>query len=101
MERRAAADRRLVARHQRRRRAPHDRSQHRLSRGDVALLHTDGVTESRNAAGECYDMQRLTDELKKLHDKPAAAIVTTIAAAAWQWAGTPKDDVSLMAVKRS
>jgi len=72
-----------------------------LNRGDVALLHTDGVTESRNAAGECYDMERLTNDLKKHHDKPAATIVTTIAAAAWQWAGTPKDDVSLMAVKRS
>jgi sigma-B regulation protein RsbU (phosphoserine phosphatase) len=72
-----------------------------LKHGDVALLHTDGVTESRNAAGECYDIARLTGELRKLHDKPAATIVTTIAAAAWQWAGTPKDDVSLMAVKRS
>jgi len=72
-----------------------------LNRGDVALLHTDGVTESRNGAGECWDMQRLIDELRKLHDKPAAAIVSTIAQAAWQWAGTPKDDVSLMAVKRS
>jgi len=72
-----------------------------LSVGDVALLHTDGVTESRNAAGECYDMERLTNALRKLHDKPASEIVTTIAAAAWQWAGTPKDDVSLMAVKRS
>lgn len=72
-----------------------------LQRGDVALLHTDGVTESRNVAGECYDMERLTAELKRLHDKPAEAIVASIAATAWQWAGTPKDDVSLMAVKRS
>jgi sigma-B regulation protein RsbU (phosphoserine phosphatase) len=72
-----------------------------LKPGDVALLHTDGVTESRNSAGECYDIGRLTGELQRLHDKPAATIVTTIAAAAWQWAGTPKDDVSLMAVKRS
>jgi len=72
-----------------------------LKLGDVALLHTDGVTESRNAAGECYDIERLTIELQRLHDKPAATIVTTIAAAAWKWAGTPKDDVSLMAVKRS
>lgn len=72
-----------------------------LKPGDVALLHTDGVTESRNTAGECYDIERLTDQLRNLHDKPAATIVTTIAAAAWQWAGTPKDDVSLMAVKRS
>jgi serine phosphatase RsbU (regulator of sigma subunit) len=72
-----------------------------LKPGDVALLHTDGVTESRNTAGECYDMERLTGELQRLHDKPAATIVTTIAKAAWKWAGTPKDDVSLMAVKRS
>jgi len=72
-----------------------------LQRGDVALLHTDGVTESRNASGECYDIERMTDELRRLHDKPAVTIVTTIAAAAWQWAGTPTDDVSLMAVKRS
>jgi serine phosphatase RsbU (regulator of sigma subunit) len=72
-----------------------------LKPGDVALLHTDGVTESRNAAGECYDIERLTFELQRLHDKPAATIVTTIAKAAWKWAGTPKDDVSLMAVKRS
>ena len=61
----------------------------------------DGVTESRNKAGECYDIDRLTGELQRLHDRPASTIVTTIAAAAWQWAGTPKDDVSLMAVKRS
>lgn len=72
-----------------------------LKTGDVALLHTDGVTESRNTAGECYDIERLTSELQRLHDKSATVIVTTIAAAAWQWAETPKDDVSLMAVKRS
>jgi serine phosphatase RsbU (regulator of sigma subunit) len=72
-----------------------------LKSGDVALLHTDGVTESRNASGECYDMERMTGQLRELHDKPAATIVTTIAAAAWQWAETPKDDVSLMAIKRS
>jgi sigma-B regulation protein RsbU (phosphoserine phosphatase) len=72
-----------------------------LKPGDVALLHTDGVTESRNGSGECYDIERLTSELQRLHDKSATVIVTTIAAAAWQWAETPKDDVSLMAVKRS
>src|SRR5258706_3131647 len=72
-----------------------------LKPGDVALLHTDGVTESRNSVGECYDIGRLTGELQRLHDKSATVIVTTIAAAAWQWAQTPKDDVSLMAVKRS
>lgn len=72
-----------------------------LESGDVALFHTDGVTEARNATGECFDMERLTDQLLKLHDKNASDIVTTIANVAWEWAGTPKDDISLMAVKRS
>ena len=72
-----------------------------LEPGDVALFHTDGVTEARNRGGECFDMERLTDELMKLHAKSASDIVTTIANVAWNWAGVPKDDISLMAVKRS
>jgi sigma-B regulation protein RsbU (phosphoserine phosphatase) len=76
-------------------------SEVRLGRGDVALFHTDGVTEARNAAGEFYDLDRLTQQLIDLHRIPAADIVTTIANTAWRWAGTPTDDVSLMAVKRN
>ncbi len=72
-----------------------------LERGDVALFHTDGVTEARDAKGECYDVDRLTQQLVSLHKRPAADIVTEIAQAAWRWAGTPTDDVSLMAVKRN
>jgi sigma-B regulation protein RsbU (phosphoserine phosphatase) len=73
----------------------------KLESGDVALFHTDGVTEARNNTGECFDMDRLSDQLLKLHHKSASDIVTTIANVAWQWAGDkPKDDVSLMAVKK-
>jgi serine phosphatase RsbU (regulator of sigma subunit) len=72
-----------------------------LDRGDVALFHTDGVTEARDAKGECYDVDRLTKQLVSLHKKPAAEIVTEIAQVAWRWAETPSDDVSLMAVKRN
>lgn len=72
-----------------------------LQRGDVALFHTDGVTEARDAKGECYDVDRLTKQLVSLHRRPATEIVTEIAQAAWRWAGTPADDVSLMAVKRN
>lgn len=72
-----------------------------LDRGDVALFHTDGVTEARDAKGECYDVDRLTKQLVTLHRKSASDIVTEIAQTAWRWAGTPADDVSLMAVKRN
>ena len=72
-----------------------------LASGDVALFHTDGVTEAKNGAGECFDIERLSEQLVKLHSKAATDIVTTIANVAWQWAGNaPKDDVSLMAVKK-
>ncbi|HEX3107518.1 MAG TPA: SpoIIE family protein phosphatase [Thermoanaerobaculia bacterium] len=73
----------------------------KLNRGDVALFHTDGVTEARNSSGEFFDMDRLTKQLHDLHGATASEIVTKIANAAWSWAGTPKDDVSLLAVKRT
>jgi serine phosphatase RsbU (regulator of sigma subunit) len=72
-----------------------------LERGDVALFHTDGVTEAKNRDGECYDLDRLTEKLRTRHGASAADLVTDIAQTAWRWAGTPLDDVSLMAVKRS
>jgi len=72
-----------------------------LERGDVALFHTDGVTEARNRAGECFDMERLTDLFKKLHRESATDMVTQIADVAWAWSATPMDDVSLMAIKRN
>ncbi len=72
-----------------------------IGRGDVVLFHTDGVTEAKDAHGECFDMERLTEQLVKLHNRSAAEIVTTIANVAWDWAGKPMDDISLMAVKRS
>ena len=72
-----------------------------LARGDVALFHTDGVTEACNAGGEYFEVDRLSRQLEELHERPAGEIVTTIANAAWRWAGIPNDDVSLLAVKRS
>src|SRR3954452_4862703 len=42
-----------------------------LELGDVALFHTDGVTEERDAKGECYDVERLTKLLIALSRKSA------------------------------
>jgi sigma-B regulation protein RsbU (phosphoserine phosphatase) len=72
-----------------------------LERGDVALFHTDGVTEARNRDGELFDLDRLTAKLRELHRESAIDVVSIIAQDAWNWAGVPTDDVSLMAVKRS
>lgn len=72
-----------------------------LESGDVALFHTDGVTEARNREGQCFDLPRLTARLAALHERKASEIVTSIANEAWTWAGNePTDDVSVMVVKR-
>lgn len=72
-----------------------------LERGDTILFYTDGVVESRNASGECFDVARLDERLRTLAHCPAEEIVTRIAEDAWNWAGTPSDDISVMVVKRS
>ncbi len=72
-----------------------------IARGDTILFYTDGVVESRGASGECYDLDRLNAQLLTLRNAPAEEIVTRIAESAWNWAGTPNDDISLMVIKRS
>jgi serine phosphatase RsbU (regulator of sigma subunit) len=41
-----------------------------LRRGDVFVLYTDGVVESRSDAGEEYGYERLIDAVTRHHDKP-------------------------------
>ena len=42
--------------------------------GDVFVLHTDGVYESMNAAGESYGIERIEDIVRECGDASAAAI---------------------------
>jgi serine phosphatase RsbU (regulator of sigma subunit) len=73
----------------------------RLAPGDVALFHTDGVTEARDASGRQFDLERLADRLREWSGESAARVVERIVAAAREWAPVPADDISLMAIKRS
>jgi serine phosphatase RsbU (regulator of sigma subunit) len=72
-----------------------------LSPGDVALFHTDGVTEARDARGRVFDVERLAARLREWSGESATGVVERIAAAASEWASVPADDISLMAIKRS
>lgn len=73
----------------------------RLEAGDVALFHTDGVTEARDAHGRMFDVDRLAEHLRRASRESATALVERLAAAVRQWAPVPADDISLMAIKRS
>ena len=72
-----------------------------LERGDLALFHTDGVTEARNRNGEPFDIRRVADRLVAAPGSSAEETVTSILQAACAWAPLPDDDISLMAVRRS
>ena len=72
-----------------------------LQSGDVALFHTDGMTEARNAQGRTFDMDRLAERLRQWSGETAATVVDQMATAAREWAPIPADDISLMAIKRS
>lgn len=78
----------------------HDIPQRNLAvaRGDVLVLHSDGIYETRNAAGEAYGMERL-ELIVREHGAGAAemlrdAILRDVAA--FRGAVEPDDDVTVV-----
>ena len=70
----------------------------RLERGDVMLLYTDGVTETKNDRGEMFGPERLIAELELVQALPAFEIIERILGAVARW-GEPMDDVTLLACR--
>ncbi len=72
-----------------------------LSRGDVLVLHTDGVYETRNAAGESYGLERLRQALQRSTAPTAAAIRDEILrdVAAFRGATEQDDDVTVIVAR--
>ncbi|MCX6564452.1 MAG: PP2C family protein-serine/threonine phosphatase [Candidatus Aminicenantes bacterium] len=75
----------------------------RLKSGDIALLYTDGIPESRNADGAEYSMERLVSLLRRHARLPAAEIVAAIAADAKGFIRDARqcDDQTLVVIKRT
>jgi len=75
----------------------------RLRPGDVALLFTDGIPESRNAAGEEYTMDRLIAILRSNAHRSAAEIVSAISAEAKDFIRGAEqcDDQTLVVIKKT
>ncbi len=67
----------------------------KLAPGDTLLLHTDGATEIRNAAGEEFGLDRLRAALEAVSDRSVAEIVEHLAFAVGGW-GNATDDVTLL-----
>ena len=69
--------------------------------GQVALLATDGLWESRNAAGEMFGKDRVRALLSKHHGESAQSIVESVLEGLRKFMGDmqPEDDVTLVAIK--
>ncbi|ARM88977.1 HAMP linker domain-containing protein [Rhizobium sp. CIAT894] len=72
-----------------------------FEKGDLILLHTDGVTEAENDAGELFGMERLCREAVRLKDLSAEKVVSEIVATLMLFIGSQKiyDDITLLAVR--
>ncbi len=71
-----------------------------LASGALFFGTTDGVTESRNAEGELYGMERLTAIVRRHRDKPETELVETILADAVAFSGNVRrDDIAIIAAR--
>lgn len=71
-----------------------------MGRGDILLLHTDGLAEHTSAAGEAYFPTRLEDVLRRVKNLSAQEIYEAIKLDFVSF-GDPADDVSFVVIKRT
>ena len=64
-------------------------------KGDILVLLTDGVTESRNEAGEQFSLERVEAVLSRSHD--AAHFIEQLKGALTEFCGTFDDDITAIA----
>lgn len=71
---------------------------HRLERGDLLALFTDGVVETPDAAEEEFGEARLIDLLRRHRELPLDGIIERVldALAGWSGGADPHDDITLV-----
>lgn len=72
-----------------------------LQKGDVFLVYSDGINESRNPQGDCFGNDRLFALLANLCETSAANIGEKILKAVHDFSGEirPDDDQTLLVIK--
>lgn len=71
-----------------------------LAAGDLMVLHTDGITEARNATNGLFGLERLTACVDEAHASPVATLCDGILATVREWIRIDEDDLSLLAYRR-
>ena len=71
-----------------------------LDPGDLMVLYTDGLTESRNDAGEQFNIERLCACVEAKQDAPCIDIRDHIVNEVRHWSRIQDDDISLVVIRR-
>ena len=71
----------------------------RLEKGDVLLLHTDGISEARAASGEMFGIERVCGLVEENHALPVERIRDAIIEAARAWQASVEDDMTLLVAR--
>ena len=71
--------------------------------GDVLLLYTDGITESRNKEGKMFGEDRLFDLVREYHELDPKEISLNIIESVEKFSASSKinDDKTIVVVKRN
>ena len=74
-----------------------------LAPGDLVLLYTDGVTDTRAASGERFGDERLLEVVEGARDGSARDVVDAVVAATTAFQGDmpAADDVTMVALRRA
>ena len=70
-----------------------------LDPGDMLLLYTDGVVESRNVSGEEFGDNRLNTFVQNHHEQTAQELVNDLLHEVKQFSPRLHDDITLLAIK--
>jgi len=72
-----------------------------MQTGDIVVFYTDGVTETRNAAGEMFGLDRLADAVVSHRAEDPEMMVDAVLAALDRYAGAApgEDDVTIVIMK--
>ncbi|MGY5802245.1 PP2C family protein-serine/threonine phosphatase [Rhizobium sp. LEGMi12c] len=78
-----------------------DTRQISFEKGDMIVLHTDGVTEAENSKGELFGFDRLLEDARRLHGGTAEEVVEGILDDLMAYIGTHKihDDITLVVMR--
>jgi sigma-B regulation protein RsbU (phosphoserine phosphatase) len=79
----------------------YDLSRCSVEAGDILVLYTDGVTETRNPNGRFFDIQKLMDSIDRCAALPAQEIAGQVVRELTRFSrGEPSDDRTLIVYRQ-